>query len=106
MDFYKVISDKIIFKNKIYLDNGAVTYNSYSLPKNTIIQYIKKKILDNNNKYNDYYFKIIKCNENYLDDLISIWWSQTINGIPIINNNIEKLDEKKIKNNYNLFNKK
>ena len=106
MDFYKVISDKkIIFKNKINLENGATTYNSYNVPKNTIIQYVRQKILDSNNKYNDYYFKIIKCDEDYLENLISIWWSPTLNGIPIIDDNIEKLDDNNLKIQYNLLKK-
>lgn len=106
MSLYKVISDnKIVFKNKITLDNGAHTFSSFTLPINTIIQFNRDTILTNNPKIKIYYFKVIKSPENNLNDLISIWWSPTIKGVPIINDNLIQI-EKKEYTTEKLFSKK
>jgi hypothetical protein len=92
---YLVISDhKIILSNQIILNNGAKTFNSFSIPKNSIIKLLDIKSRPNFPKKKKIYkFKVLKSSENYLVNKIGIYWSPfEENGEPKYKNNIIKLN--------------
>jgi len=92
---YLVISDnKIILTNEITLNNGAKTFNSFSIPKNSIIKLLDIQLRPNFPKHKKLYkFKIIKSSEKYLVNQIGILWGPfEKNGEPKYKDNMIKLN--------------